>query len=127
MSITQGERLKNRARSAWTLALRALPIVCALLVSVAFIGISTAVAQEEIPPEGARRVRVFPRSDVPVQAQWFPNPNRPGEWIAIISSGVNLLVDGLDGFGSIDVATDRLVLWTQSQQAPVWRSLRTNR
>lgn len=73
---------------------------------------------EIVPPAGARRVRVFPRSNVPVQAQWFANPNVPGEWIAIISSGVNLIVDGLDGVGSIDIATDRIVIWTQGQQEP---------
>jgi hypothetical protein len=84
----------------------------------AALGDPGAPAPDAVPPAGSRRIRVFPRSDVPVQAQWFPNPNRPGEWLAIVTSGVNLIVDGLEGFGSIDVATDRLVIWTQSQQAP---------
>ena len=82
------------------------------------LGSPTEPLPDEVPPAGARRVRVFPRSDVRVQAQWFPNPNVPGEWIAIVSSGVNLIVDGLDNFGSIDVATDRLVIWTRGQQEP---------
>jgi lipopolysaccharide export system protein LptA len=82
------------------------------------LGAPTANAGAEQVPVGARRVRVYPRSDVRVQAQWFPSPNVPNEWIAIISSGVNLIVDGLDNFGSIDVATDRLVIWTQGQEQP---------
>ncbi len=68
-------------------------------------------------PPGARRIRVFPRSNVPVQAQWFPDPNS-NQWIAVIDSGVNLIVDGLEQFGSIDVSTDRLVIWTNSLQEP---------
>ena len=35
------------------------------------------------PAVGARRIRAFPRSDVRVQAQWFPNPTK-SEWIAVI-------------------------------------------
>ena len=70
-----------------------------------------------VPPRGARRIRVFPRGDVPVQAQWFPDPNS-NQWIALIDSGVNLIVDGLPEFGSIDVVTDRLVIWTQGLEEP---------
>jgi len=66
---------------------------------------------------GTRRIRVFPRSDVPVQAQWFPDP-AGNQWIAVIDSGVNLIVDGLPEFGSIDVVTDRLVIWTNGFDEP---------
>ena len=68
-------------------------------------------------PPGTRRVRVFPRGDVPVQAQWFPDP-RTNQWIAVVDQGVNLIVDGLKGFGSIDVSTDRLVIWTTGSREP---------
>ena len=68
-------------------------------------------------PGSARRIRVFPRSDVPVQAQWFPDPNS-NQWIAVIDSGVNVLVDGMDDVGTIDVSTDRLVIWTTGTQEP---------
>ncbi len=68
-------------------------------------------------PRGARRIRMFPRGDVPVQAQWFPDP-ATGQWIAVVDSGVNLLIDGVDQLGSIDVSTDRLVLWTRGSQEP---------
>ena len=76
----------------------------------------TPIVGTPLPP-GTRRVRVFPRGDVPVQAQWIPNP-QTNESVAIIESGVNLVVDGVAGFGSIDVSTDRLVLWTRSQHEP---------
>ncbi|HEY4759704.1 MAG TPA: hypothetical protein VIH42_03910, partial [Thermoguttaceae bacterium] len=68
-------------------------------------------------PQG-RRIRVFPRSDVPVQAQWFPDPHGGNLWIAVIDSGVNMVVDNQDALGSIDVSTDRLVIWTVSPQEP---------
>ena len=64
-----------------------------------------------------RRIRVFPRSDVPVQAQWYPDPNSR-QWIAVIDSGVNVVVDGLKGFKTIDISTDRLVIWTTGIQEP---------
>ncbi|RMF90239.1 MAG: hypothetical protein D6741_17085, partial [Planctomycetota bacterium] len=66
---------------------------------------------------GTRRIRVFPRSEVPVQAKWFPNPET-NEWIAVIDAGVNLVVDGLDYVGAIDVSADRLVIWTKADQEP---------
>lgn len=80
--------------------------------------------EEELPgsgfldtvPRGARRIRAFPRSDVRVQAQWFPSPGRQ-QWIAVISSGVNLLIDGtLDG-RTLDISADRMVIWTAGAQA----------
>ena len=78
-------------------------------------------------PPGTRRVRAFPRGDVPVQAQWIPNP-QTNEWVAIIESGVNFIVDGVDAKlgvrggkelgGSIDVSADRMVIWTRGQREP---------
>ncbi len=37
-------------------------------------------------------------------------------WIAVIDSGVNMVVDEPGGLNSIDVSTDRLVIWTVSPQ-----------
>ena len=70
-----------------------------------------------VAPAATRRIRVFARSDVPVQAQWFPDPNSR-QWIAVIDSGVNVVVDGLHGFKTVDVSTDRLVIWTAGVQEP---------
>lgn len=60
---------------------------------------------------GLRRVRVFPRSTAPVQARWFSIPNR-NERVAVVESGVTVIVDGLDQAGTIDLSTDRIVIWT---------------
>jgi len=72
-------------------------------------------------PGGTRRDRVFPRSDVPVQAKWFSDP-ATHQQIAVIDSGVNVVVEGLDfrgaSVGTIDISTDRLVIWTSGQQTP---------
>ncbi len=68
-------------------------------------------------PPGARRLRAFPRSNVPVSIRWFPSPSGT-EWIAVINSGVNLIIDGADELGSIDILTDRMVIWTSGMQEP---------
>jgi len=64
-----------------------------------------------------RRLRAFPRSSVPLNVRWFPAPGG-GEWIAVITSGVNLVIDGVDPAGPLDIAADRMVIWTQSSQQP---------
>ncbi len=66
-------------------------------------------------PPGARRLRAFPRSSVPPSIRWFPSPGG-NEWIAVVESGVNLIIDGLDEFGSVDILTDRMVIWTSGLQ-----------
>ncbi|HZZ73550.1 MAG TPA: organic solvent tolerance protein OstA [Pirellulales bacterium] len=68
-------------------------------------------------PPGSRRVRAFARSNTPVQAQMFPNPGS-NEWVAVINSGVNLIIDGLAQGGTIDISTDRLVVWTAGLNEP---------
>jgi hypothetical protein len=65
----------------------------------------------------ARRLRAFPRSSVPLNVRWFPSPSGT-EWIAVITSGVNLVVDGVDPAGPLDLSADRLVIWTQGQAQP---------
>ncbi|MBI3839024.1 MAG: hypothetical protein HY288_13980 [Planctomycetia bacterium] len=69
------------------------------------------------PPLGMVRVRVQSRSAVRFQAQAFPVPNT-NEWVVIAQSGVNIVVDGIDQFGSIDVDTDNLVIWTEGALVP---------
>jgi hypothetical protein len=65
----------------------------------------------------ARRLRAFPRSSVPLAIKWFPSPTGT-EWIAVITSGVNLVVDGVDPAGPLDISADRLVIWTRGQTQP---------
>ena len=64
-----------------------------------------------------RRLRAFPRSSVPLSIRWFPSPTG-GEWVGVITSGVNLVVDGVDPAGPLDIAADRVVLWTRSGTQP---------
>ena len=74
-------------------------------------------AETEALAPATRRIRVFSRSEVPIQAQWFPNLET-NQGIAVINSGVTVVVDGLRGFGSIDVSADRMVIWTVATQEP---------
>lgn len=76
------------------------------------------------PAVSARRISVYPRSDVPVQFQWERDP-ATNQWIATITSGVNLVVSGITGLSAgplvidtIDVSTDRLVIWTMGIEEP---------
>ena len=76
---------------------------------------------EEIPsgfPEvGKRRFRAFPRSSAPWNISADRNP-ASGEWVVVISGGVNMIIDGVGSLGSIDVSTDRMVIWTTGKQMP---------
>ncbi len=74
--------------------------------------VPTPSAEANEPAIGNRRIRVFPRSNAPVDVKWSRSPNT-NQSIGIITAGINLIVDGLPGFGSIDVSADRLVLWTE--------------
>lgn len=64
---------------------------------------------------GSRRIRVFPRSSVPWRAESFETADG-SERVAVIDSGVNIIVDRLAGFGTVDISTDRIVIWASAQQ-----------
>ena len=70
-----------------------------------------------VAAETPRRIRVFPRSSVRWQARWFPSPDGQ-ERIGVIDSGINIVIDQVAGFDTVDISTDRLVIWTPSQQLP---------
>jgi hypothetical protein len=64
----------------------------------------------------ARSVLIRSRSNIRMQARVFPSPDG-SETIATITSGVNIIVDGIQGIegvvdGKIDIETDRVVIWT---------------
>jgi hypothetical protein len=82
-----------------------------------FTQFENVVTPVDALPPGTRRLRAFPRSDTPVQAKWFPN-EAGNEWIAVIDSGINLIVDGADELGSLDISADRVVIWTAGQEEP---------
>ena len=66
---------------------------------------------------GQRRIRVFSRSSVRWQLRWFPSDDGL-ERIGVIDSGVNIIIDNLNGFDTVDISTDRLVIWTPSNSLP---------
>jgi lipopolysaccharide export system protein LptA len=60
-----------------------------------------------------RRVRIYQRGALPFSLQSEPSPNTtPPEQIVYISGGLNLLIDGLDGLGPVDLSADRAIIWT---------------
>lgn len=76
-------------------------------------------------PAGVRRVSVYPRSNVPVQARTLQTDPNGHQSIAIITSGVNVIVDvegttikGLGQVDVIDLVADRLVIWMAGTQMP---------
>ncbi len=62
-------------------------------------------------PLGGRRIRVFPRSGTDPNASYFPNPNGTG-WIGTLDSGFNVIIEGDERFGTVDISADRIVVWT---------------
>ena len=67
------------------------------------------------PPIGTRRLQIFPRSDVGSNLQAMPDAAGTGT-VIVGTSGFNVIVDGLQGIGSVDVSADRLVIWTAAMQ-----------
>ena len=59
------------------------------------------------------RIRLQGRSSVNADAEINTVNPATNEVVAIVKNGVNIIVDGLDNFGSIDVDTDNLVIWTE--------------
>jgi hypothetical protein len=74
-------------------------------------------AAAEPPAAPPQVVHFYSRSDVPLQIQWYPDP-ASNQWVALIQSGVNVVIDGVPGFGKIDILTDRLVVWMTATQTP---------
>jgi len=81
---------------------------------------STAFGQPAVAAAGppGRRLRAFSRTSVKVQVKWQQSPTNPQEWMGIITPGVNLIVDGMGPSGSLDISTDRMVVWTSGMDEP---------
>lgn len=70
-----------------------------------------------------RRIRLFPRSAVPYNVQSFPSTHTvPPEQIWVITGGVNLLIDGIDGVGMADMSADRIIIWTDGRNTQNFNS-----
>lgn len=75
------------------------------------------------PNGDLRRVRLFPRSAVPYNVQSFPSTHTvPPEQIWVITGGVNLLIDGVDGLEMVDMSADRIIIWTDGRNTQNFNS-----
>jgi hypothetical protein len=63
------------------------------------------------PGTGGRRVRIFRRNNTPFQFKTFAHPTRD-EQVTMFTSGIQVIVEGLDELGSVTMETDRLVIWS---------------
>jgi hypothetical protein len=73
-------------------------------------------------PTGTRRITVLARGDVPFQLEWWRPDPQSDQWIAVIDQGVNVIIEGVEvgpiEISTIDVSTDRLVIWTRGVDVP---------
>lgn len=74
-------------------------------------------APTTVLPPGTRSLRAFPLTGTGVPVRWYPSPGG-NEGVAVIESGVNLIIDGVGNLGSIDIQTDRMVIWTAGTREP---------
>ncbi|MEX0718184.1 MAG: hypothetical protein WD066_16440 [Planctomycetaceae bacterium] len=72
-----------------------------------------------------RRIQFFPRSAVPLNVVSFEAPHTtPPEQVYIITGGLVVLVEGLEGYDTVDLAADRAVVWTRPENEGEFRSER---
>ncbi|MCA9168315.1 MAG: hypothetical protein KDB23_11625 [Planctomycetales bacterium] len=64
-----------------------------------------------------QRVRLFSRSSVRWQARSFTSADGR-EYIAVSDSGLNIVIDNVGEFETVDISTDRLVIWTDANSLP---------
>jgi lipopolysaccharide export system protein LptA len=77
----------------------------------------------QTPPGNLRRVRISPRSAVRYNVHSFEsNETTPPEQISVLTGGVNVLIDGAGGYGTVDLSADRMVIWTPLGNAGEFRS-----
>lgn len=81
------------------------------------------VEQMPQPTGPRRRIRILPRSSVPLDVTTeISTATTPPERIVVIRGGVIVLVDGVEvgsfgNLGTIDLSADRVVLWLQGDEA----------
>ncbi|HID22670.1 MAG TPA: hypothetical protein EYP14_09750, partial [Planctomycetaceae bacterium] len=78
------------------------------------------VSEIQLPsPKGRyRRIRISPRSVIPFNVYSEKSTaTTPPEQITILTGGINLLVDGVGAYGTIDLSADRMVIWTRIADA----------
>ncbi|HEX7449589.1 MAG TPA: hypothetical protein VF306_18675 [Pirellulales bacterium] len=63
------------------------------------------------PALRVRQLRIFQRGDLPPHVEW-KSDQATDEGVAVITGGVQILIDGLPQVGQLDIVADKVVLWT---------------
>ncbi|NOX53580.1 MAG: hypothetical protein GXP27_03925, partial [Planctomycetes bacterium] len=80
----------------------------------------SGVSEIQLPaPKGQyRRIRISPRSVIPFNVYSEKSTaTTPPEQVTVLTGGINLLIDGVGEFGTIDLSADRMVIWTRIADA----------
>ncbi|MCH8829646.1 MAG: hypothetical protein IID45_08720, partial [Planctomycetes bacterium] len=65
---------------------------------------------------GVRRVHIVPRSAVAFSVRSFESQQvSPPEQVWVLTGGINMVIDGVQRFGTVDLSADRMVIWTQAR------------
>lgn len=71
--------------------------------------------QIQSPLGSLRRVRLFPRYGTPYDVLSFESQaTTPPEQVWVLTGGINVLVDSVQDFGTVDLSADRVVIWTRA-------------
>ena len=78
-----------------------------------FVGAETvAPAPQFIPEYAPRRIQLRARNlSSPPQVQMQPSESGD-ETVFLITNGINVIIDGIDQLGTVDLVADRVVIWT---------------
>lgn len=70
-------------------------------------------------PVAVRRIRIFPRHlGAPYNVMsWESTDSVPPEQVIVLTGGVNLVVEGIEPPGTLDLTADRVVIWSRSLSA----------
>lgn len=63
------------------------------------------------PALRVRQLQIFQRGDLPPHVEWKSN-QATDEGVAVITGGVQILINGLPKVGQVDIVADKVVLWT---------------
>ncbi len=74
-------------------------------------GQSIAPSPIFVPEYAPRRIRFRPRNaDTPPQVQIEPSETGDST-VVVIKNGINVIIDGIDQLGTVDLVADRVVIW----------------
>lgn len=110
------DQLFQRAKARMEAASRAVLDPTQLVVPHNGTG-ELRTAQVPAPVTGFRRVRINPRYGVPLNVLSFESQNTlPPEQVWLLTGGINVLIDGVQNYGTVDLSADRVVIWTRQNK-----------